>query len=294
MRKKVEGAGRALAVAAAAVKRTVVAVSAVGILTSASMAGNLPPLCKKLAQNLGARFDSCVVSKHDVVIGKERLKVVRATWQGRVFVMTVTRDAGTMIVGPVISFTEGKRPVNLVARVAQLDHLVQPPMPRGAKVDVAKVKQFSYRVGTHGGEPVYVILDPLCSWCHKTLQELEPLVMSGKLDVALRFAIVHGKEAEDAAVQALCVYHKKGAKAFYEYVLHSRDRKRVVEANCTQKELSQYRNEVRKSSEQAFGVLGVRGTPTLVIHGKMYTGYMSAHRIMQLESGNGSAGAERR
>ncbi len=197
--------------------------------------------------------------------------------------LMVTEDGKYVISGNLIDVSNPDKPVSVIRKIGEEKGYIKPPKAQ-KEVDMSKIDlKDTPRFGKKGVPEVIVYFDPTCPFCKKELATLKELSDEGKVAVYLKYFIVHGEHAKKKAERAECIREAFGEKAFWDYLLEGKEPKK--EPKCDVKKI-----EARiKRDEKEATELGIRGTPTWIINGKMHVGYVgksTMEKIIDKEKSN--------
>ena len=192
---------------------------------------------------------------------------------GREAAFVMSGDTRYLITGKVLDLSQKGKDLTIEIGYSK-GYL---PLPKGTeakiKVDVTDSPSF----GPEKAPQIVVYFDPLCPFCMRELRELKPMADKGKIRLVLKYFIVHGDKAKEIARNSLCLYQGGKGGEFWAYIL-SQGKIKVPTPKCDNGKVEFI---LTRDGEEA-KKLGLRGTPSIVIKGKVYMGYLGRAVIERL------------
>ncbi len=197
--------------------------------------------------------------------------------------LMISEDGKYIITGNLINVSDPNKPESVIRKIGEEKGYIKPPKAQ-KKVDMSKINlKDTPRFGKKDVPEVIVYYDPTCPFCKKELSTLKELTDEGKAAMYLKYFIVHGEHARKKAEKAECIREAYGENAFWDYLLKGKEPKK--EPKCDMKKI---KARIKRDEKEA-RELGIRGTPTWIINGKMHVGYVgksTMEKIIDKEKSN--------
>ncbi len=192
---------------------------------------------------------------------------------GREAAFVMSGDTRYLITGKVLDLSQKGK--DLTAEIGYSKGYF--PLPKGTeakiKVDVTDSPSF----GPKKAPQIVVYFDPLCPFCMRELRELKPMADRGKIHLVLKYFIVHGDKAKEIARNSLCFYQGGKTGEFWAYIL-SQGKVKLPTPKCDNGKVEFI---LARDGEEA-KKLGLKGTPSIVMKGKVYMGYLGRTVVEKL------------
>jgi len=197
------------------------------------------------------------------------------TPQGRSGAFLITNDTHYLIPGRILDLT--KNGEDLTTQIGIKKGYF--PIPKGKAVSLKPDIKNSPSFGSPEAPQVIVYFDPLCPFCLRELSDMKKLAAEGKIHLVLKYFIVHGEKAKEIAIKEECLRRKKGEKAYWKALL--KGGKGISDKDIKGCDRDSVAKLIERDSQEAKKI-GLRGTPTSIINGKLYVGYQGSEMIKKL------------
>jgi len=189
----------------------------------------------------------------------------------------ITKDTKYIIVGRLLDVTGGGRDLAMEMGIDKGYF----PLPRGRSVNVKVSTVGSPTFGPQNAPEVVIYYDPFCPFSLRELRELRPLADEGKIRLVLKYLIINGANARRLARDSICLYQQGRKKEFWALVFSKGALASKMKIKCRDNQVELIELLLTRDGEEA-RKLQLKGTPSLFIRGKVYTGFINRLMLEKL------------
>ncbi len=189
----------------------------------------------------------------------------------------ITRDAKYIVAGRFLSVEKGGRDVIMEVGVDKGYFPLPPGRPVNVKVSITGSPSF----GSPTAPMVIIYYDPFCPFSLRELRVLKSMADKGRIHLVLKYFIFNGPNAAALARDTVCLYQQGRKREFWAMVFTKGAIVKKLRFKCDPNQAGLIELLLNRDGQEARS-LGLRGTPALLIRGKVYTGFINEVMLEKL------------
>ncbi len=199
----------------------------------------------------------------------------------------ITKDAKYIIAGRIFNVATSSDGTDLVMKTGVEKGYY--PLPAGTPLSVKISTTGSPSFGPPNAPMVIIYYDPFCPFSLKELRMLKDMADRGKIHLVLKYFVFNGPGARALARDQVCLYQQGRKREFWAMVFSKGAVARQLRFRCDKNQADLIELLLNRDGEEAKR-MRLRGTPALVVGGRVYTGEMNKVMLekLLLTEGKGS------
>jgi len=189
----------------------------------------------------------------------------------------ITRDTKYVISGRLLDV--GKKGADLIMETG-IDKGYF-PLPRGKAVNIRISTTGSPAFGPAKAPEVIIYYDPFCPFSLRELRVLRAMANEGKIHLVLKYFIFNGPNARRLARDSICLYQQGRTREFWAMVFTKGAIAKRLKLLCKENQVELIELLLTRDGEEA-RKMKLKGTPSLYINGKVYTGFINRPMLERL------------
>ncbi len=189
----------------------------------------------------------------------------------------ITKDAKYVIAGRLLDVEKGGKDL-IMERGIEKGYY---PLPKGKAVALRISTVGSPTFGPQNAPEIVIYYDPLCPFSLRELRVLKPMIDEGKIRVVLKYLIINGPGARRLARDSICLYQQGKRKEFWAMVFTKGAVAKRFNIKCRENQVELIELLLTRDGEEA-KKMKLAGTPSMLIGGKVYTGFINRLMLEKL------------